>query len=182
MPVTLTIRTTNVYEERSLGIYTTAKPSSIDLEQGEGDNMPVHDEKGKRYFIGKQLTEQLGYDMFALGSCLVTIIFIESRGKTAQEYNIFYVVFEAISAYANIGLSMGSMNPDEAFSFCGSWHTCSKIILMYLMLRGRHRTLPVSIDRAVQLPEEKLGSTEEEDEREREHQLELERERERKEQ
>lgn len=39
---------------------------------------------------------------------------------------------------------------------------------MYLMLRGRHRPLPNSIDRAIQLPYKNLGSREEADEKERE--------------
>lgn len=33
--------------------------------------------------------------------------------------------------------------------FCGSWSTLSKLVVCAVMLRGRHRGLPVAIDRAV---------------------------------
>lgn len=40
------------------------------------------------------------------------------------------------------------------FSFCGALHTLSKLILCAVMIRGRHRGLPVALDRAVLLPHE----------------------------
>ena len=49
------------------------------------------------------------------------------------------------------------------YSFCGSWHAISKLILVAVMLRGRHRELPVSIDRAILLPDVSLEWAEEED-------------------
>jgi len=52
--------------------------------------------------------------------------------------------------YGTVGISVGL--PNEAYSFCGAWHTLSKLILCAVMLRGRHRGLPVAIDKAVLLP------------------------------
>jgi len=60
-----------------------------------------------------------------------------------------------------VGISVGV--PDNAYSFCGSWHKLSKLILCAVMLRGRHRGLPIAIDRAVLLPDEKQDLAEEED-------------------
>jgi Trk-type K+ transport system membrane component len=37
-------------------------------------------------------------------------------------------------------------------SFSGTFRPLSKIIVCLVMLRGRHRSLPVAIDRAVLLP------------------------------
>ena len=51
-----------------------------------------------------------------------------------------------------MGISTGL--PDQAYSFSGGWHKASKLILCAVMLRGRHRGLPVALDRAVRLPEE----------------------------
>jgi hypothetical protein len=53
--------------------------------------------------------------------------------------------------------------PDQNYSFCGGWHTISKLILVAVMLRGRHRGLPLAIDKAVMLPDEALAWAEEED-------------------
>ncbi len=43
-------------------------------------------------------------------------------------------------------------HPDVPFSFCGKWHSFSKLMLMVVMLLGKHRHLPTSIDTAVQIP------------------------------
>ena len=60
-----------------------------------------------------------------------------------------------------VGISVGV--PDNAYSFAGSWHKLSKLILCAVMLRGRHRGLPIAIDRAVLLPDERQDLAEEED-------------------
>jgi len=66
-----------------------------------------------------------------------------------------------VSAYGCVGISTGV--PWSAYSFCGAWHIGSKLILVAVMLRGRHRGLPVAIDKAVLLPDETLAWAEEED-------------------
>lgn len=66
-----------------------------------------------------------------------------------------------VSGYGCVGISTGV--PWNAYSFCGAWHTSSKLILIAVMLRGRHRGLPVAIDKAVLLPDETLAWAEEED-------------------
>lgn len=76
-------------------------------------------------------------------------------------FSVFNVIFEVVSAYGTVGISVGV--PWADYSFCGAWHTLSKLILCAVMLRGRHRGLPVAIDKAVLLPGEKLGHAEEED-------------------
>jgi Trk-type K+ transport system membrane component len=63
--------------------------------------------------------------------------------------------------YGTVGISVGL--PNEAYSFCGAWHSMSKLILCAVMLRGRHRGLPVAIDKAIMLPRDHLGVLEEED-------------------
>jgi hypothetical protein len=40
------------------------------------------------------------------------------------------------------------------YSFSGAFRPLSKLIMCVVMLRGRHRGLPVAIDRAVMLPAE----------------------------
>ena len=42
----------------------------------------------------------------------------------------------------------------DNFSLSGAFSTTSKLILCAVMIRGRHRGLPVAIDRAVILPSE----------------------------
>jgi len=61
-------------------------------------------------------------------------------------------VFELVSAYGNIGLSIGV--PNANYSTCGAFHPLSKLIVCLVMIRGRQRGLPVAIDRAIMLPRE----------------------------
>ena len=42
------------------------------------------------------------------------------------------------------GLSLGS--PNANYSLCGDFRTLSKLILCAVMIRGRHRGLPVAIE------------------------------------
>jgi Trk-type K+ transport system membrane component len=65
------------------------------------------------------------------------------------------------AGYGTVGISVGL--PDQAYSFCGAWHTLSKLILCAVMFRGRHRGLPVAIDRAVLLPNDALDDFEQEE-------------------
>lgn len=58
-------------------------------------------------------------------------------------------MFELVSAYGTVGLSLGI--PTQNYSFSGALSTLSKFIIILVMLRGRHRGLPVAIDRAVLL-------------------------------
>ena len=53
-----------------------------------------------------------------------------------------------------MGLSTGV--PYDNYSLSGAMHKLSKVVLLGVMLRGRHRALPMAIDRSVLLPGEDL--------------------------
>jgi Trk-type K+ transport system membrane component len=67
-------------------------------------------------------------------------------------FNTFSVIFEIVSAYGTVGLSLG-LSYDN-FSLVGGFQVLSKLIFCVVMIRGRHRGLPVAIDRSVMLPKE----------------------------
>jgi Trk-type K+ transport system membrane component len=229
-PVTMTIRNTNVYEERSLGIFADELP----LYQQNQDTASQKDKKdglllglrrtltmthggattqtpswNREDFIRLQLRSQLGHDLWWMaiaGKCTMpwpedgrrpwwkcrlnadthpvfAITSIETgqferdpvnfvslaRGQRTlgdaciliRLQSTFNIIFEVISAYGCVGISVGI--PWNNYSFCGTWHLASKLVLCAVMLRGRHRGLPVSIDRAILLPDESLAWAEEED-------------------
>ena len=56
---------------------------------------------------------------------------------------IFKIIFEIISAFGAVGLSLGYPNIDS--SFCSVFSSTSKIIIMMTMLMGRHRGLLASM-------------------------------------
>lgn len=64
-------------------------------------------------------------------------------------FNMFAVFFEIMSAYGNVGLSLGY--PGTVTSFSAKWRPFSKVVLCGVMYLGRHRGLPDSVDRALRL-------------------------------
>lgn len=85
---------------------------------------------------------------------IVSIIEHEKLRDEAPGFFMFSIIFEVVSAYGTIGLTLGLPNDD--YSFSGAWHVLSKLILVLVMLRGRHRILPMAVDRAVLLPGQEL--------------------------
>jgi Trk-type K+ transport system membrane component len=185
-PVAITIRNSNVYEERSLGIYSD--DPGYDEMQASGRTFvswarkrfggPASNHRG--VFVQQQLRAQLAHDLWWLVLAVFLIMIIEGKQFQANPavFSVFNVIFEVVSGefshtpsqtykanynggYGTVGISVGL--PDQAYSFCGAWHTISKLILCAVMLRGRHRGLPVAIDKAVLLPNDALNDLEQED-------------------
>lgn len=67
-----------------------------------------------------------------------------------QAFNVFSIFFEVVSAYGNVGLSLGY--PTNMTSLCGHFTVFSKLVICAMMIRGRHRGLPYALDRAITLP------------------------------
>ena len=173
-PVVITIRNSNVYEERSLGIYaedpaTATASNGEDEEAGLGRKLKravslrTAPRESRGYFIRQQLRGQLAHDLWWIVMAVLIIAIIETSSfeRDPTHFSVFNILFEVVSAYGCVGISVGI--PNAAYSFCGAWHKGSKLILCAVMLRGRHRGLPVAIDRAILLPGEHLARAEDED-------------------
>jgi Trk-type K+ transport system membrane component len=165
-PVAITMRSSNVYEERSLGIYASelrAQPPPFSTLEASGSaSLLTHTSRTRLYFLRTQISQQLSHDFWFVVICSILIIWIEtgSIDRDPLTFSVFNILFEVVSAYACVGLSIGL--PDENYALSGKFHTSSKVILCCLMFRGRHRDLPVAIDRAVQLPDGILEGREQE--------------------
>lgn len=105
------------------------------------------------------------HDLWLLVLAVFTISVIETRHflEDPVTFSTFNILFEVVSAYGTVGISTGL--PTAAYSFSGGLYTGSKLVLCLVMLRGRHRGLPVALDRAVRLPGDDLVHDEEEDHR-----------------
>jgi Trk-type K+ transport system membrane component len=162
-PVAITMRSSNVYEERSLGIYASQLGQPQIPEANEGGSLLTRASRTRLYFLRQQLSDQLSHDFWFVVICAIAVIWIETASyeRDPLTFSVFNILFEIISAYACVGLSIGL--PDQNYALSGAFHTSSKLILCFLMFRGRHRDLPVAIDRAVQLPDNILGGQVEEE-------------------
>lgn len=91
-------------------------------------------------------------DVFWLFLVTFLISVIEdSRFKPGGRLTIFSIIFEAISAYGTVGLSLGVEDGNTSLST--QFASFSKFLIIILMIVGRHRGLPLAIDKAVNLPD-----------------------------
>merc|ERR1712093_125680 len=142
LPIAISVRRTNVYEEKSLGIYGSPADENSD------ENEPS--------YVGAHLRRQLSFDLWYifLGFFIISI----SEGKRIQSgdpgFTMFSVLFEIVSAYGTVGLSMGYTDINASFS--AEFGVIAKLVIIAMQIRGRHRGLPYELDRAILLPSEHL--------------------------
>lgn len=146
-PIAISMRRTNVYEEKSLGIYAAT----------DNDN---EDDKEPSY-VGAHVRRQLSFDLWYIFLGLFIIAIVEGgnlENTNESAFTMFSVLFEIVSAYGTVGLSLGY--PTINASFSAEFAPLSKLVIIAMMIRGRHRGLPYELDRAVLLPSEKLHEKE----------------------
>jgi Trk-type K+ transport system membrane component len=144
LPLAISIRRTNVYEEQSLGVYG-------------GDDHGNADRMKPTSLITSHLRKQLSFDMWFIVMGVFIICIAEGskiKDPLIPAFSIFSVMFEVVSAYGTVGLSLGY--PDTNPSLSGQYTTLSKLVIIVMVIRGRHRGLPYSLDRAVMLPSQKM--------------------------
>ncbi|KAI0757447.1 TrkH-domain-containing protein [Daedaleopsis nitida] len=154
-PVALSIRSTNVYEEQSLGVFEAGPDDEDEEPDIREDSKTSRSERIGKYF-GWHLRRQVAFDIWWLVWAIFLICIIERTkimdDDNAPWFNLFRIVFELVSAFGGIGLTLGI--PTENFAFSGAFGPLSKLVVIVIMVRGRHRGLPVAIDRAIMLPED----------------------------
>lgn len=149
-PVAISIRRTNVYEEKSLGVYSTAP----DVDDNTQSNMS---------YVGTHLRRQLSFDLWYIFIGYFILTITEGPRLISGDFSMFAVLFELVSAYGTVGLSLGYTGINA--SLCSQFSVLGKLVVLAMMIRGRHRGLPYGLDRAVLLPSEHLNRKEaEEDE------------------
>ena len=171
-PVYLILPTHPLYSPHSTYHHRPPTPSSLTLVSK---------------YLAWHLRRQLAFDITPLCLAIFAICIFERGKIMDPEksdwFTIFKIIFECTSAYSTIGLSLGT--PNNNYSFCGEFGSASKLVVslssqppfsvlrLYLgpvilwpgaddqmigvMLRGRHRGLPVAIDRYVALDRERVS-------------------------
>jgi potassium uptake Trk family protein len=146
-PIAMSVRHSNTYEETTLGKYA-----------GEAD--PEASPRASSYIV-QHMRNQLSFDLWYifLGTfciCIAQANEIADPQNTA--FSVFAIMFECVSAYGNVGLSLGTN--ETLTSLSGDFTVFSKLVVCAVMLRGRHRGLPYALDHAVMLPSDRLDGME----------------------
>ncbi|KAF4342172.1 potassium transporter TRK-1 [Fusarium beomiforme] len=144
-PIAISIRASNAYEEKSLGLWEEEKSL---------------DERHSKSYLLTHMKNQLGFDLWYIFLGTFCICISEStRIADVNEpaFSVFSVLFEVTSAYGNVGLSLGY--PTVSTSLCGLFGTFGKAVICLMMIRGRHRGLPYALDRAIMLPTGRIANS-----------------------
>lgn len=144
-PIAISVRRTNVYEEKSLGVYGNGDEE----EQPSGSDLS---------YVGSHLRRQLSFDLWYIFVGFFILNISEGSSLMDNKFSGFSVLFEVVSAYGTVGMSLGYANGNE--SLCSQFSVIGKLVMMAMVIRGRHRGLPYGLDRAILLPSESLNATE----------------------
>lgn len=137
-PIAISIRRTNVYEEKSLGMYH--------MHDVDNDDAPALS------YVGTHLRRQLSFDLWYVFMGFFVITISEGPKIVANKFALFDILFEVVSAYGTVGLSMGAKGVNA--SLCSQFTVVGKLVIVAMQIRGRHRGLPYGLDRAILLPSE----------------------------
>ncbi|KNE61054.1 hypothetical protein AMAG_06809 [Allomyces macrogynus ATCC 38327] len=105
-------------------------------------------------------------DMRWIYAAMAVIVGSESirvgGGMTLASFDVFLLLFECVSAYGTVGLSLGrSQAANDSATLAGTLGPFARFILVVLMLVGRARSVPNTIDYSFAQPElEKSVETE----------------------
>jgi Trk-type K+ transport system membrane component len=133
-PVVITMRHSNVYEERSLGIYADDDDSDSSSKLPKlGSSLfstlrrtftsaaaPFSTQPMQRQqrsqFVRQQIRGQLSHDMWwlVLAILLISCIEVSNFDRDPVTYSVFNITFEVVSGYGCVGISTGL--PNEAYS------------------------------------------------------------------
>lgn len=147
-PIAISVRRTNVYEEKSLGVY----------QHGETDDS---NENNNISYVGAHLRRQLSFDLWYIFVGFFILSISEGSKLMREEFTMFAVLFEIVSAYGTVGMSLGFSAGNASLS--SQFTVVGKLVIIAMQIRGRHRGLPYGLDRAILLPSESLNQKEAED-------------------
>ncbi|KAJ6036279.1 hypothetical protein N7540_000558 [Penicillium herquei] len=99
-------------------------------------------------FIYQQIRSQFSHDIWWLSLTIIVITIAESDHFKSEPipFSTFNIIFEVVSAYSCVGASIGY--PGKTYSFCGRWHTFSKLLLVAVSLKGRLRGVSIASARS----------------------------------
>jgi Trk-type K+ transport system membrane component len=128
------MRHSNVYEERSLGIYAddddsdpSSQPPKLDSSlfstirrtfttAAAPFSTPAMQGQQRSQFVRQQIRGQLSHDMWwlVLAILLISCIEVSNFDRDPVTYSVFNITFEVVSGYGCVGISTGL--PNEAYS------------------------------------------------------------------
>ncbi|RCI13161.1 hypothetical protein L249_1157 [Ophiocordyceps polyrhachis-furcata BCC 54312] len=167
----------NVSAAAQLSLLVMMFIATCPIVTAEYDNSAILASTTSPTYLARLVREQLGLDVwwFFLAVFCLTISEarsvqddpVEGRAKQTNKkkkgLSDFPLMFEVVTAYNNVGISLG--HPDVDAALCAKFSVVGKLVLCVLMVRGRHRRM---LHRFRLLPDRYLLRLEEEEKEEEE--------------
>jgi len=144
LPVIVAVR----YSDPSLNpIRETSGRSVLVPLHFEADMIPAPDLKGGNT-VRNQAKYFLTQNAIWVFSVWALVCIIQAGNiERDPDFSVFAVLFEVVSAYGCVGLSLGHAGTTASFS--AVWSPGAKVLLATVIFVGRLRYMPFSVDRAV---------------------------------
>lgn len=140
-------------DDRSIRSGASGNRSVADVEHEENEMNQIDPDDDEIDDSPSTLTDhirrQLSVDIWWFVAGLLLVSISEGGSISRGKYSLFDVLYEVLSAHCCVGLSMGLSG--TGLSTCGGFSNVGKLVLMAVMIRGRHRGMPYEIDRAIML-------------------------------
>ena|SRR3990167_2772228 len=114
-------------------MYLSAYPITISIRGSK-----IEDKNAASHYIQNMFFSDLS--IVFLGILIVAIIENDHLKDHPTDYTALKIIFEVVSAYGTVGLTLGYRNVKVSFS--AGIYTGSKVIILIIMLLGKLRTLP----------------------------------------
>jgi hypothetical protein len=135
IPTMMTLRSSAVVEQEE----TVTEAPSSEEPSSKSIYLRVYHWYRKRNFLLRQA--------IVLYCLVILVTAIEStRLRTDPSFTLIKVIFECLSAFGSVGITLGY--PGSVLSFSGQFTTVSKFIIVVIFILGRHRGLPTELDAA----------------------------------
>merc|ERR1712187_223055 len=148
-PVVVVMRSTSRDRESM-----SAVPDIVDYQDEEGNRWHEESERRDAERTAGHLTSYLSQNTMVLMLLFYVALIGEEFRVAMESSNFLFVLFEFCSAYGTVGLSMS----DAPWSRSGKWSVPSKLSIIAVMIIGRLRGLPESIDPAIHMHMEDMHS------------------------
>lgn len=149
IPIMLARRKSNTYLEQDL---MTSRPDDVGAAFkrwiGAVPDDRTRKEREADVYMVSRLKGQLFSDLSFIIVAIFLLVAIECSGEL--KIPIFNVIFEAVSGFGNVGLSLGY--PGTSTSLSAVFTPFGKVIMIIVFMVGRHRGLPDNVDKSVQIP------------------------------
>ncbi|KAI9018158.1 cation transport protein-domain-containing protein [Hyaloraphidium curvatum] len=151
-PIALVRRKTNVYLEQDLMVGSRPEGLGSRFRRWIGS---IPDERTKKewhadVYMLTRLKAQMFSDLGFVIVAIFLIVAIECSRDLDPPIPVFSAIFEVVSAFGNVGLSLGY--PGVAASLSAVFTPAGKLIMTIVFMVGRHRGLPDNVDKSVQIP------------------------------